>query len=517
VRRSLLLIGLLVLTSCGEDEPRKPPAVAPDLGGRRVEARPVEAPEPHRVRPAALAGGWYPGDADDLAREVDGHLDAAPDRAGPAPIAIVAPHAGFRYSGAIQGKTYRAVRGRRYGRVFVLAVPHRASVLGVSIPDVTHYETPLGRVPLDRKAADRLLAASPMFYTCRGAHDTEHSAEIQLPFLQRSVDDLFIVPMLVGVTPQYAHAAASVLRQELKAGDLVVASSDNNHYGANHNYWPFPLDDDVEANLRRLDMGAVKLMLGLDLEGFAKYRHETGIKTCGFSPICVLLALLPAEAKGEVLGYDTSGRQGGDFRSSVSYVGVAYTGPDWGGELSTEEETFALRLARESLTRWVEKGERFDPVAAGWEIPEDLRVKSGVFVTYRKHGDLRGCIGDILPTRTRFEAIVARAISSASEDSRFPPVTPEEVGQIEIEISVLTPPRPVAGPEEIRLGRDGILLHLDGRMRAVYLPQVAPEQGWTLEETLTHLSRKGGLAPGTWRTDRVSFKTFEAEVFAEDD
>jgi AmmeMemoRadiSam system protein B/AmmeMemoRadiSam system protein A len=506
------------LAACGEDEPRKPAAVVvQDPTGRSIEAKPVEAPEPHRVRPAALAGAWYPGDADALAREVGGHLDAAPEWTGPAPIAVVAPHAGFRYSAAIQGNTYRAVRGRRYGRVFVLAVPHRAQVRGVSIPDVTHYETPLGRVPLDRKAADRLLAASPMYHTRRDAHSTEHSAEIQLPFLQRSIDDLFIVPMLVGVTPQYAHAAASVLRQELKAGDLVVVSSDSNHYGNNYGYRPFPCDGDVEANLKRLDMGAVELMLGLDLEGFAKYRHETGIKTCGFSPICVLLALLPEGAKGEVLGYDTSGRQGGDFRSSVSYVGVAYTGSDWGGELSSEEEAFALRLARESLTRWVEKGERFDPVAAGWEVPEDLRVKSGVFVTYRKNGDLRGCIGDILPARMRFEAIVARAISSASEDSRFPAVTKEEIGDIEIEISVLTPPRPVAGPEEIRLGRDGILLHYDGRMHAVYLPQVAPEQGWTLEETLTHLSRKGGLAPGTWRTDRVSFKTFEAEVFSEDD
>jgi AmmeMemoRadiSam system protein A len=297
----------------------------------------------------------------------------------------------------------------------------------------------------------------------------------------------------------------------------VVASSDNTHYGANFDYWPFPLNDDVAANLEKLDMGATDLVLARDLRGFAKYKRETGITICGFSPICVLIALLPEDARAELVAYDTSGRVTGSYRSSVSYVSVAFAGRDWGGELDSEVEAFALKLARESLVRKVTKGETFDPGAAGWEIPEPLKVESGVFVTYRKHGDLRGCIGDIVPQRTRWEAIVARAISSAVEDRRFPPVTEDEIDDITIEISVLTPPERVSTAEEIQVGRHGILLSWDGRRRSVYLPQVAPEQGWSLEETLTHLCRKGGLSPGAWRTDRIGFEVFEAEVFGEDE
>ncbi|MHC4862029.1 MAG: AmmeMemoRadiSam system protein A, partial [Planctomycetota bacterium] len=344
-----------------------------------------------------------------------------------------------------------------------------------------------------------------------------HSAEIQLPFLQQTVPDLYVVPMLVAVPPGYAHAVAAALRQELKAGDLVIASSDNTHYGASFDYRPFPCDENVVKNLERLDMGSVEHVLSLDLRGFADYKRRTDITICGFSPICVLLALLPEGTKAKLVGYDTSGRVSDDYSTSVSYVSIAFTGPDWGGELDRKEEEFALRLARESLTRWVRKGERFDPVAAGWEIPEPFKVESGVFVTFKKHGDLRGCIGDILPSRARWEAIVARTISSASEDRRFTPVTEGEIDEITIEISVLTPPRPVASAEEIQLGRHGILLFHDGKMRAVYLPQVAPEQGWSLEETLTHLSRKGGLAPGAWRTERAGFQVFEAEVFGGDE
>jgi AmmeMemoRadiSam system protein B/AmmeMemoRadiSam system protein A len=518
MRKTLTVLAtVLLLAGCGDEKSGRGRSDEP-AGPRVVEAAPVEASPPHRVRPGVLGTrGWFPSDAETLAETVDGHLEEAPRWLRPDPIAVIAPHAGYGYSGPVQGQVYATLRGRRYGRVFVLAVPHRAPVRGISIPDVTHYETPLGRVPLDRKAADRLVRASPFIYSHEGAHREEHSAEIQLPFLQRSLDDLYIVPMLVGVPPGYAHAAAAVIRQELKAGDLVVASSDSTHYGDNFGYSPFPADERVAENLRNLDMGAVDRILGLDLRGFADYKRETGITICGFSPICVLLALLPPEAKATLVGYDTSGRVTGSYRSSVSYVGVAFTGPDWGGEFSAADEKLALRLARESLTRYVTKGEVFDPVSEGWEIPQPLRVESGVFVTYKVGGELRGCIGDILPKRARYEAIVARAISSAAEDGRFPPVLPEEIEEIDIEISVLTPPRPVESAEGIHIGKHGILLHFDGQPRAVYLPQVAPEQGWSLEETLTHLSRKGGLSPGAWRSPRASFKVFEAEVFGEDD
>ncbi len=517
----LTLLSLLLLLSapaCGEEpNPAKGPGAAGAPAGR-------PPPGPRIVRPAALAGTWYPGDPKELAAEVDGFLDAAPAWDGPAPIALVAPHAGHRFAGKAQGAVYRTVRGRRYRRVFLLGVNHRSPpVRGASIPDVTDYETPLGRVPLDRAACDRLKAWGPIFRTVPGAHRTEHSIEIHLPFLQRAIPDLVIVPMVVRIRPSEAEELADALAEELGPGDLVVASSDDCHYGPDHGYVPFPPDEHLLDNLKKLDMGLVDRLLRLDLRGFADYKQKTGITVCGFSPLCTLLALLPAKAKGRVVAYDTSARTTGETANVVTYVGVAFTGPDWkprkrvARPLTAKEKAFALKLARASLTRYVKRREVFDPWDEGWEIPGGLKPRQGSFVTLKIGGRLRGCIGDIVPRRPLYRSIVMRAVDAAVHDSRFRPVREEELDRIRIEISALSPPRKVSSWKEIELGKHGILLYYDGRFRAVYLPQVAPEQGWTLEETLSHLSRKGGLPVDAWRSPRAGFRVFTAQVFGEDE
>jgi AmmeMemoRadiSam system protein A/AmmeMemoRadiSam system protein B len=402
------------------------------------------------------------------------------------------------------------VKGRKYRRVFILGVNHRAPVGGVSVPDVTHYETPLGRVPLDVETAKKLRVAGVLFRCVPAAHAEEHSIEIQLPFLQRTVRDLRIVPMIVNPDPAHLRDVARMLTKYVGKDDLVVASSDNTHYGPNFGYEPFENDGKVAERLTALDMGAVDRMLEIDLDGFLAYRKKTGITICGRRTVGLLLALLPADTHATLLGYDTSGRQTGDYRNSVSYVGIAYT-----AALDSTEKKFALKLARESMTRYVKTGERFDPVKAGWKIPEALRGKSGVFVTLKVGDRLRGCIGDILPTRPLYQAIVARAISSAVEDRRFRPVTEAELIKITIEISALSAPRPVSTYESIRIGKHGILLSWQGQRRSVYLPQVATEQGWDLPETLTHLSKKGGLPGDAWKSPKMTFEVFTAQVFAE--
>jgi AmmeMemoRadiSam system protein A len=139
----------------------------------------------------------------------------------------------------------------------------------------------------------------------------------------------------------------------------------------------------------------------------------------------------------------------------------------------------------------------------------------GAFVTLndRATGALRGCIGEILPMRPLVDAVVERAVDSALHDPRFMPVTERELGGIRVEVSALTPPKPVASWRDIVLGRDGMTLEKDGAF-AVFLPQVAPEQGWDLETTLSYLSRKAGLSADAWR-DGAKFETFQAEVFHE--
>jgi AmmeMemoRadiSam system protein B/AmmeMemoRadiSam system protein A len=495
MKKLLLIAVALCLAAC-------------DSRGAEEKAAP---PKPVKVRPGILGSrGWYPGDAEKLARMVDEFLDAAPAWDGPAPVALISPHAGYSYSGPVMGRVYRTTKGRKYDRVFVLGVNHRAPLDVISVPDFTHYETPLGRVPVDTETAEKLRASGDLFGFVPEAHAEEHSIEIQLPFLQRALGEFRLVPMLVGIPPEKLRYAARSLAAVVGPNDLVVASSDNTHYGPNFGYVPFPNDADVAKRLEELDMGAVDRILEIDLDGFLAYREKTKITICGRRTIGLLLALLPKDTHATLLGYDTSGKKTGRYENSVSYVGIAFT-----AALDDEDQKLALKIARESMTRYVRTGERFDPVKAGWKIPDSLRQTAGCFVTLTIDGRLRGCIGDILPVRPLYRAIAARAISSAAEDSRFRPVKADELEKIEIEISALSAPRRIRDWRSIRIGRHGIILSWDGHRRSVYLPQVAPEQGWDLETTLSHLSRKGGLPADAWRDPRMTFEVFTAQVFSE--
>ena len=151
--------------------------------------------------------------------------------------------------------------------------------------------------------------------------------------------------------------------------------------------------------------------------------------------------------------------------------------------------------------------------AQGLELTDALREPRGAFVTLTAGGHLRGCIGSIVSDEPLADTVVASAASAAVADPRFPAVGPDEVDGLAIEVSALTPPRTVNGPDDIEIGRHGILLSR-GPHRAVFLPQVAPEQGWDLPTTLTHLARKAGLAPDAWRSG-CRFEVFEAEICKE--
>lgn len=148
------------------------------------------------------------------------------------------------------------------------------------------------------------------------------------------------------------------------------------------------------------------------------------------------------------------------------------------------------------------------------EITDNMRKKMGAFVTLHKNGMLRGCIGEIIPRRPLYKAVMNQAVNSGLNDYRFPQVKESEIPKIEFEISALTPPTSISSYKDIVLGRDGIIISKHGRS-AVYLPQVAPEQGWGLDETLSHLSLKAGLPADAWKDD-ASFTTFRAIVFNEE-
>lgn len=468
------------------------------------------------VRPAALAGAWYPADAKNLGASVDAMLAAAPKSDAKGRVfALIVPHAGYVYSGRVAGAAYRQVAEKKFGRVVVLAPSHHGAFRGFSIMDVDAYETPLGRMPLDRAARDA-LRKNPLHVPANRLHEPEHAIEIQLPFLQRTIFPAKLVPILVGqLSEGDASAVADALKPWLSQDTLIVVSTDFTHYGPRFRYVPFA--DDVAENLRKLDMGAANAILKKEPGSFDAYVQETGATICGRAAITVLLRCLPPDAAAELLRYDTSGRMTGDFNNSVSYVSMLFTVPsEEGAALSDDEKRLLLRLARETIAEHLRTGK--SPDLKTYPLTERLKKKAGAFVTLKKHGELRGCIGrigypeiaDELPSL--HDVVKDMAVAAALNDQRFDPVAADELKDIEIEISVLTVAREIPGWEDFEVGRHGIIIRKAYR-GAVFLPQVAVEQNWDRAKTLSHLCVKAGLPRDAWREKDMHFFVFTAEVF----
>jgi len=474
-------------------------------------------PEKPVVRAPVFAGSWYPGQPAALRAEVLRHLDAAPPVELTEPVrAILAPHAGYRYSGPTAGRAYATVRKQPFRRVVILAPSHHVGFREISIPRVTHYETPLGRIPLDLAARDRLLGAEGFTSDAR-AHAREHSLEVQLPFLQVALGSFTLVPLVVGQPARETHATlADAIRPLLDAETLLVVSTDFTHHGPNFGYRPFRTD--IEKNLRDLDGRISGAIVDRDIRRFWTILDETRATVCGRRPISLLLHLLADETAGHRLGYTTSGALTKSFENSVSYVALAFTSAKplaslRPGALTHAEQKTLLRLARRTLEARFTT--RKKPDLADFEITPALKKKRGVFVTLHQRGRLRGCIGYIIGRKPLAEAVVDNALNAGFRDPRFPPIAAKDLPALHIEISVMTPLRRIADPlREIEVGRHGIVLEKNGR-RGVFLPQVPVEQGWDLAAYLRGICRKARLDdPEGWREGATMY-TFEAQVFGE--
>ena len=479
---------------------------------------------PRRVMESRIAGSWYTKNRAQLAAELQGYLDEAKVVPLDSIQALILPHAGYQYSGRVAAFGVRQLAGRKYGRVIVMGPTHRVPMNDIiSVPEATHLSTPLGEIPLDTAFLEQLKKHRP-FKSVPMAYEGEHSVEIEIPLLQMVLKDFQLVPLVVGQMDESSvRAAAEVLRSLVDEKTLVVVSSDFTHYGANFNYLPFLKN--VRENLEKLDMGAYAEIEKKSASGFVNYCEKTGATICGLNPIAILLAMLPEDSKSHLLKYDTSGRMMNDERSSVSYLSVAFSGawvqgPPVPAEeseskavLTAAEKKTLLELARKTLAYYFERRKKPSPEDLGIAITPAMRTVMGAFVTLTENGQLRGCIGEIAPYRPLYQAVMDHALNSALNDRRFPQVSPSEMPRLVFEISALTPPQPVGGYSEIQIGKHGMTLTKNGRS-AVFLPQVAPEQGWTLEETLTHLSMKAGLPPDAWK-EGTEFEVFEAVVFSE--
>lgn len=462
--------------------------------------------------------GWHSDSAASLKKELESYLSSAKGEEEDSVIAVLLPHAGYRWCGDTAAKAMAGLRGASYNRVILLGPSHRSRLPDRSaLPEADAMETPLGKVPLDREAI-RKLAESKSFELGNAAFTSEHSVWIELPWLQVCLKEGFqLVPLVVGqLSPAAARESAEAIRPLLDGKTLVLVSSDFMHYGQSFGYLPF--QENIPEQIREYDMRAWKAFQQKDADAFEREIEQTGNTICGKNGISILLRLLNDSAVPKQCDYSRSGDRNGDYSHSVSYLSALITGVWKMNEkqegLSSKQKTMLLRLARASLEAKV-KGESAPQTG---DFPgyhdEECRETRGAFVTLTKRGQLRGCIGEIMPTRPLAESVVANAISAGLNDPRFPAVTEEELKDLHYEISALTPMKKVDSPEQIEISKHGVLLKKDGR-RAVFLPQVAPAQGWNVEQTLEALCTKAGLPAGAWKQG-ASFEVFEAEVFEEE-
>ena len=488
----------------------------------------VFSAEADKVRPPFRAGQWYERDPQALKRQL-AELFALAKRTTKSGkvVGVIAPHAGFIFSGEAAASAYRLLDPQRTKRVIILGTNHTdTSFRGLALSAHRAFDMPLGEVAVDRGASDSLSMKSPFVVDDR-LHRFEHSIESQLPFLQTLLKDFTIVPVVVGhLSAEERKSAAAALSGLLDGSTVLVASSDFTHYGEAYDFVPFK--EDVPKRIKELDMGAIEKIKALEARGFLDYCEETSATICGREPIALLLESLPKESEATLVEYYTSGDLTGDHEMSVSYASIVFSLPEPGQSspppketssppplIAAKEKALLLKIARDSLSDCVNGREPREPTSRESLTDDALFVPGAAFVTLKERGLLRGCIGEIVAWRPLCESVRDNAAKAALADPRFKPVSPEDLPLLSVEISVLSPLEPVNSPSEIEIGRDGVLL-VKGLRRAVFLPQVAPEQGWNREELLDNLSLKAGLPRGAWK-DGSRIYRFTAEVFGEDD
>ena len=462
-----------------------------------------------RVHISPYAGQWYPGAPAELESLLAQKYACSRSRIGdaaPGAIGFVVPHAGPEYSGAVAAAVYRTLEAQRAPHVVLLAFPHRGLLSGVATPDVDSVATPFGDVAIDRRfCAD--FPAMPEDRLC------DHSFEIQLPFLQRSVPRATVTPLYVGrMTAEERSRAAAILAAAWEPGCVFVASSDFTHYGREFGHVPFPTDGQVAGRLRELDFSYIEAAGSLDSARFLDTLDRTGGNVCGSGPIALLLDVLrqiePTSIYPATLDYETSGELMGDWRHSVSYAALAFY-PASALRLEPGDCDLLLDSAAETLRILRREGDRKPvPVRQGSTA---LEARFGAFVTLHRGEELLGCIGNLEGRHPLREEISHLALSAALDDPRFSPAA-SGAGPIDIEISLLTPFRRIYDESGFQIGKHGGLLTMEHRS-GLLLPQVADGHDWTAADFIRALERKSNLWKGAAFDPRARLSVFEAQLF----
>ena len=455
------------------------------------------------IRKAVRAGPFYEEKAEMLSQQIDQFLKNA--KKMPAPggdiLALIAPHAGYVYSGQVAANAYRLIQGKDYESVVIIAPSHFHAFKGCSIYPRGGYETPLGIADIDEPLAAEISKASGFKYV-PGAHKMEHSVEVQIPFIQKTLPQAKIVPIVMGYpTKKTITRLADALIEVLPGKNaVIVASTDMSHIEG--------LLSKKRAN--EIDSQTISLIQSLETNSLIKKLERGENIMCGGGPVVssLLYAQKRGEAKVEILHYADSSQLGGESYV-VGYLAAAIysKNPAPNFSLSPEEKTELLLLARSAINQFIREKQIID------YSTENLNFlsKKGAFVTLRKKEFLRGCIGFIEPVLPLYQAVIQTSVLAACRDQRFPPVSEEELDDLEIEISVLSPLEKIRDPSLIKVGKHGLVIS-KGNKKGLLLPQVPVENNWSRETFLQQACLKAGLSPNTWKSE-ADIYIFEAIVF----
>ncbi len=489
------------------------------------------------VRKPAVAGQFYPGNPAALRKDIEHYLEnASTEPVEGTVVALVSPHAGYTYSGQVAAYGYRLVRDHAYETVVVISPSHVEYFDYASVFAGKSYLTPLGEIPVDHDVVRlitgerELVRAETRGHIFGAFQRGEHSLEVQLPFLQVAIGDFKLVPIVMGVqSRECIEELGNALGDALQGRNaLIVASTDLSHFHG-------------DASAKILDGVFMDKLGSFDEAGLSKSLARKDTEACGGGPTAA--AMIAARKLGAdrctILQYANSGDITGDTSSVVGYVSAAMTrstarrqepasqgadpshreqnedaagasSPPLDTGLSETDKKFLLRLARRVITAEC-AGEAIEIEQSPSPV---LREPRGGFVTLKKNGQLRGCIGYIEAIKPIADTVIDMAKAAAFNDRRFPPVTADEVAGIDIEISVLGPITPIDDPAVIEVGTHGIII-TRGTHRGLLLPQVATEWGWDREKFLEQTCAKAGLPVDTWKKPGTRIEVFSADIFSE--
>ena len=466
------------------------------------------------VRPATQANRFYTGDARELSEEVDSLLARhCGDKQYADLAALIVPHAGYYFSGNVAAAAYMSIpEDREYKRIFLLGPSHHELLDGASVNTAfDYYSTPLGNVKVDVDTAQKLIEADSVLSYRPKAHDREHCLEVQLPFLQRRFKDVpAIVPIIISTNDhRKLKRIAKVLKPYLTEENLFVISSDFSHYPTYEDAYK------IDARTgKAVESGNVEEFIRVLEENANSHVKNLATSACGELAIATLMLMMQDggykvkhllyQNSGDIDNHDHS-RVVGYHAFAIIRNGLSRTGTEF--SLSGDEKGMLKEIALTSIKDSLDGKRIMEPTA----LTATLKQKCGAFVSLHKQGRLRGCIGHFGEDVPLHEIVAEMARAAAFEDPRFSPVRKEELEDIDIEISVLTPMRRIQSLEEFELHRHGIYIR-KGYRSGTFLPQVADEVNWTKEEFVSHCAQdKAGIGWDGWKD--AELYVYEAIVF----